>query len=136
MEYLREVLTTNLHVLLREDDILETRYRDDWNDIENLEHAQENVEAIKEVIDGKLYPMISYMPSGLVSRDARQYYSKQEPYALAGALIALSTIHVIIANLFIHYTEIEFPMRMFKDEEMAIKWLKNQPNMQFSSIGL
>lgn len=90
--------------------------------------AQENINAIKKISEGKLYPFLCDITKcKSVDREARALYAGQESGSTfsAVALLSKTPIGNIIANFYLtFYAKSHVPCRLFTSEREAIAWLK------------
>src|SRR5688572_25729545 len=96
---------------------------------QSLEDARENMNAVKQLSDGKKYPMlVNLSKSKGLGPEARQYYGSDEvrPLYRALALVGSSPISRMLANLwFTVYGDQFCPTKAFASEGDAIAWLKS-----------
>lgn len=126
MEHQRQIQTTNLIVILRSDDIIETRPRKDWSGVETIEHAVENMEAFVAVAGGERYPTLNYLPDHKVTDEAQIYYKNHPPVAIASAMIARSMMQMLLGNIFIKVRRLAIPSKLFTNVDDAVVWLNVQ----------
>lgn len=85
------------------------------------------IAGIGEMSGGKKVPILSTTDDLTMPDDeVKEHFMKPEanPYALANALIAPSLPQKIIGNLFLRMNKRGIPMKLFRDREEAIEWLK------------
>ncbi len=123
MKYIKETQTSNLRILLRSDNIIETRTLGGWCGKSTLEHAKENMKAIEEFTGDTLYPMMNFLSSEELEKDAIEFYSNHEPMAVASAMIGKSLLARLVGNMFLKFFKLNIPTKLFADEEKALKWL-------------
>ena len=123
-KYIKQVKTTTVTISLRKDGIMETRPNPEFDKVEEVKHAEENMKAIQELIGDKLYPVLNFMPNHYVNHEAQMYYKNHKPLATASAMIANTFVEKLIANFFIKFQTLPIPTRMFSTEEKALKWLE------------
>ncbi len=110
---------------LNENDICYTMVKNDA-DIQ-LQDAIENTAAVKEISEGKVYPMLVNLKGiKTISKDARDHFSMQgrTPGVTAIAMLIKSPVSKIIGNFFLGLNRSAVPSRLFTSEEKAIEWLK------------
>ena len=66
-------------IRLRSDGFVQTTHNPLWTTTEYMEHAQENMKAIEEIMDGELLPILNFAPDHYVAHDAQEYYQKHKP---------------------------------------------------------
>lgn len=82
---------------------------------------------IAEMSGGKKVPILSTTDElTMPDEDVKEYFIKPEanPYCLVNALIAPSLPQKILSNLFINTMQPQLPVKLFKNKEDAIEWLK------------
>jgi hypothetical protein len=92
--------------------------------------AQENVRVAMELSAGRRLPMLLDMRRAReLTREARVYYASEEGAHLAHAVAMLidSPFGVVLGNFFIRVNRPAFPVRIFRDEAEAIRWLRSIP---------
>lgn len=67
-----------------------------------------------------------------LTRDARNYFSGEEAhkYVTALAILVGSPVSRILGNFFMGMNKPLYPVKLFTDEEKAIKWLKNKRRLE------
>jgi hypothetical protein len=95
---------------------------------QSLADARENMEAVKQLSDGRKLPMlVNLSKSKGLGPEARQYYGSDavRPLYRALALMGTSPISRMLANLwFTVYGDQYCPTKAFASEADAITWLK------------
>lgn len=92
-----------------------------------LEDAQECVEALLKVRQGKRHPLlIDARRMRSISRDARQYFASDEvsKLSLAFAMIVDTPLSRILANFYMGLNKPQLPSRLFASEAEAVEWLQ------------
>lgn len=110
---------------MREDGILHMHATGDHTIDMRLYHLL--IASIGEITGGKKVPILSTTDElTLPDDDVRAYMTKPEanPYCLANALIAPSIAQKLVSNLFIRIMQPARPIRLFRNKEEAITWLK------------
>ena len=102
-----------------------TAPKPNWSGVEELEHAMENMEAIKKFNDGDLYPMVNILPEGHVTNEARKFYATSKPHAVCSAMVTNSFLQKILGNFFLNFNRVDIPIRLFTDPEEAESWAKS-----------
>lgn len=125
MSIVREVFTRNLHIYLTEDGIVFTKTLPIPPGASELELAKENMLAIEEFTGETQYPLINHLPNYAVSNEARQFYSNYKPLGLCAGMVTNSFITKVLANFFLNFNKLQIPMKVFSNEEDAIKWAKS-----------
>jgi hypothetical protein len=126
VQYKKKIQTQNLIIGIRVDDILETRTRKDWDGIEGVDHARENMAAIVEISNGVLYPTLNFLPDHKVTDEAQIYYKNHPPAAIASAMIARSMMQMLLGNIFIKVRRLSIPTKLFTNVDDAVIWLNMQ----------
>ncbi|MGZ4077169.1 MAG: DUF7793 family protein, partial [Bacteroidia bacterium] len=96
-----------------------------------LEDALENSQAVKEVSDGKVYPLLVNLKQiNSITKEARDHFSMQNrsPGVCAIAMLIKSPVSKIIGNFFLGLNKSTVPAKLFTNEEKAIAWLKQFPS--------
>jgi hypothetical protein len=86
------------------------------------------IDGIGEMTGGKKVPILSTTDDlTMPDEEVKAYFMKPEanPYALATALIAPSLPQKLLSNLFIKIMKPTRPIKLFRNKEEAIIWLKN-----------
>ena len=75
---------------------------------------------------GKTRPLLVDMSKvKSITREAREFYSKDESFVSAMALIIKSPVSKVIGNLFLSIDQPIYPVRLFTSKNEAIDWLRN-----------
>jgi hypothetical protein len=85
------------------------------------------IEGIGEVSGGKKVPILSTADEEVLpDDDVKEYFTKPDsnPYSLANALIAPSLPQKLIGNLLLRLNKRGTPMKLFRNNDEAIAWLK------------
>ena len=85
------------------------------------------IEGIGEVSGGKKVPILSTADEEVLpDDDVKEYFMKPDsnPYSLANALIAPSLPQKLIGNLLLRLNKRGTPMKLFREKDEAIAWLK------------
>jgi hypothetical protein len=85
------------------------------------------ISSIGEMTGGKKVPILSTAGELTIpNEEVRKYMAdpKANPYCLANALIAPSLAQKLFSNIFIQIMRPARPIRLFKNKEEAIAWLK------------
>ena len=124
MEY-ETIETSSSRIWLDENGILHTVNRPGC--CFDLAAAQENIHAVRNFLNGRKVPVaVDLRGTRSVSREARQYYAKEDGAVetLATALIVDSPVGRIIGNFFIGLHKPKSPVKIFDIETEAVEWLK------------
>ncbi|MBC7450216.1 MAG: STAS/SEC14 domain-containing protein [Cytophagales bacterium] len=107
-----------------EDDIVFCIYKKDC--IITFEDAKKMVQARLKAQKGASYPGLAYVAERVtITPDARKYFANEGYEGVTKvALITLSPLKVIIANIFIKIDKPLKPTRLFTNKEEAVRWLK------------
>ncbi|OFY92100.1 MAG: hypothetical protein A3K10_03710 [Bacteroidetes bacterium RIFCSPLOWO2_12_FULL_31_6] len=97
------------------------------NAVVELTDAMENTSAVKELSEGKVYPMLVNLKEiKSITKEARDHFAMQNrtPGVNAMALLIKSPSSTIIGNFFLGLHKSSVPAKLFTNEEKAITWLK------------
>jgi hypothetical protein len=126
MERALNLVHTSLATLYVEDEIITIEYNVGVN--VDINGAKELFDAVSEFNkDGIKRPILVDMRFlKTISGDARDYSSSEEACQCTSkvALWTQSALSNFIGNLFLRISEKPIPMKLFLDETMAKKWLK------------
>ena len=125
---MNEKETPNLVIRLRQDGILEFRYKDRAE--ESLADARWGVSEAAELLgDGGPVPtMVVFGKLMNVSGKARAYFAGSEEVSRVisrAALIVETPVSRVIGNIFVGLNKPNMPVKLFTDEEKAVAWLKS-----------
>lgn len=93
----------------------------------HLEDALENSNSIKEISEGRIYPLLVNLKEiNSISKEARDHFSMQNrtPGVSAIAMLIKSPVSRIIGNFFLGINKSAVPTKLFTDEGKALAWLK------------
>ena len=85
------------------------------------------IEGIGEVSGGKKVPILSTADEEVLpDDDVKEYFMRPDsnPYSLANAVIAPSLPQKLIGNLFLRMNKRGSPIKLFRNKDEAIAWLK------------
>jgi hypothetical protein len=85
------------------------------------------IDTIGEMTEGKKVPILSTADELTIpDEEVREFMIKPEanPYCVANALIAPSLAQKLLSNLFIRIMRPARPIRLFRNKQDAIEWLK------------
>ena len=94
-----------------------------------LKDLNENRDAILSLALGERVSILFLTGSGSTATEEvqREWVSKREDViVLAEAVVAKSLAHKLVVNFLMNFYDISRPMKMFTDEEKAIRWLKRR----------
>ncbi len=118
--------TAKAIITLSADGIISQDYR---NNIDlTIEDSLSEMGAYKELCQGKKRPVsINIQNIKTVQRESRQFYSGEEParYVAVAALIIGNPVSRIMANFFMGINKTFMPVKLFTDQEEAVKWLSD-----------
>ena len=99
-----------------------------------LEVVKENVAQIKNIVGKRSVPtLVEVTNMKPMEREARELMAKElRGVYTAMAVISHSALGRMIANLSIHLFKPTWPMKFFKDEVEARRWLKNFPEKKLN----
>lgn len=92
-----------------------------------VEHAIENSLAVNSFYTTKKYPLlVDAREVRYIAREARRYFSvnDRETRITCFALMVKSPLSRLIGNFFMGLNKPSVPARLFDNEELALKWLK------------
>jgi hypothetical protein len=113
------------YIELGEDDIVRAKVKD--NAIIQLKDAQEMTETLLRITpDGSRPVLINLSRINYITKEARDHFKggKRQPTAPAVALIAKTSLSVLIGNFYLGLNKPDIPTKIFSDEKSAEKWLK------------
>ena len=94
--------------------------------VHTLEEARANMEATAKLTEGKRRPrLVDLRKLGSIEREARRYYAGEENAKVvnAAAMLVGSPLTRVAAYFFFTISKPIFPVRLFTNEEKALKWL-------------
>lgn len=97
------------------------------NAIVEISDAIENTGAVKELSEGKIYPLLVNLNEiKSITKEARDHFSMKDrtPGVSAIGLVIKSPASTIIGNFFLGLNKSMVPVKLFTNEEKAIAWLK------------
>lgn len=97
------------------------------NAVVEIADAIENSAIVKEISDGKIYPMLVNLKEiKSITKEARDHFSMQgrTPGITAIGLLINSPASTIIGNFFLGLNRSIVPVKLFTKEEKAVAWLK------------
>lgn len=97
------------------------------NAIIELNDAQQNSDAVRQLSNGLRYPLLVNLKEiYYISKEARDHFSMQgrNPGISAIAMLIKSPGSRIIGNFFISLSKPAVPTQLFTEEAKAIKWLQ------------
>ncbi len=95
----------------------------------SLADARAVIAAIRSLAAGRKILLLLDITITLgLDADARDHYNEEaKSFATAIAIVTSSTIGRVIANFIVGLNEGVFPIRLFKEEEAAVSWLRDHP---------
>ncbi len=96
----------------------------------DLEIAKQVVQQRLSFQNGNDYSSLAdvrYIKS--VSKEARDYFAKQDKGLIASAILGENPLSNMIINMFLTFSKPRIPAKAFQDKENALKWL-NQFNVE------
>jgi len=100
----------------------------------DIEDSRESFEAIKALANGDKVPVLSLPGSGAaISDEVRKDWivKRKNSPVLAEAVVAKSLAHKIVVNFIVNFYDAGRPMKMFTEEEDAVKWLKQKSRQRY-----
>lgn len=123
MNYIREIVTRDTTIRLRADGIVETRNTSSLVERHEIADAKAVMAAVIEISDGKLLPLLNILGDTYVSAEAQKFYKDHPVVAKASGMVVKSFMQRLIGNLFLKYSALPIPMKLFENEEKAAEWL-------------
>lgn len=123
---MRSAATEQAEIILRDDHVLEYRYRDDA--MIDLSAARNMVEKALELA-GDAAPCPTVVVAGGVkgvTRDAREFFAQSDANASISSCVGLvvnSPVARVIGNFFMGLNRPRIPTRLFRSVEEALPWL-------------
>lgn len=93
-----------------------------------LEDAKENSRAVNALIGAPNFVLlVDTRRIKSISKEARDHFSMRgrESRVIAFAILIDSPLSTIVGNFFMGLNKPRVPMKLFTDEEKAIRWCKN-----------
>ena len=115
--------TQSFEVILYENDIVETKVREDWNEPDTVETITEHALLIKKVIDGKQRGLLAVLPGFHMKKNLLEIYDQTEMGEIAVALLVNSFTAKILGNMVLRVKKTTSPARIFTDRAAAEAWL-------------
>ncbi|MEO9533182.1 MAG: STAS/SEC14 domain-containing protein [Crocinitomicaceae bacterium] len=116
--------TSSIQIILRDDGIVITRPIAEMSETIELEHAIENIQKIHELKGDRRLLMI-VMKDGKFSQESRQLFGNTNDLVDKVALVATNLVSEVASNFFLGFNQPEIPIKLFKNEDDALKWLKS-----------
>ena len=116
--------TSSIQIILRDDGIVITRPIAEMSGTIELEHAIENIQKIHELKGDRRLLMI-VMKDGKFSQESRQLFGNTNDLVDKVALVATNLVSEVASNFFLGFNQPEIPIKLFKNEDDALKWLKS-----------
>ena len=125
VENLNHIRLSHSSVFLREDGIIEVKFKDDV--LLSLEDCKELLFHYRKLTAGKKVPILHLIGKYMnVTKEAREYSASEEglKYSAAEAFVFDSLPHRIIANFYLNVNKPLAPTKFFKTKKEAEIWLK------------
>lgn len=125
VDHLKHIILNHSTVLLREDGIIEVKFKDDI--LLNIEDCKELVSHYGHFSPQKKRPILHLIGKYMnVTKEAREFSASEEglKYSLAEAFVFNSLPHRIIANFYLNVNKPAAPTKFFKTKQEAEVWLK------------
>lgn len=93
----------------------------------DLDCALENVQAVKQLGNGKRVPVFVDMTKSMgATKEARAYFADAEVAKIqcACAMLVDTLLSQLIGNFFLGLNKTKFPVKLFSTEKEAKDWLK------------
>ncbi len=104
---------------------METRITPSDNMRHELEDARAVMAAVVEVSAGKMRPLLNILGDIYVTSEAQKYYRDHPQAAIASAMVVNSFLQRLIGNIFLKYSTLPIPTKLFENEEKANQWLQS-----------
>lgn len=108
-----------------DDDIVRAKVKD--HAIVNLKFAVEMTDTLQKITpDGSRPLLIDLGKINYITKEARDHFKgeKRKPTAPAVALVANTSLSVLIGNFYLRLNKPKLPTKLFINENSAVKWLK------------
>jgi hypothetical protein len=99
----------------------------------DINHTLEHAKISNKILDVKIpdisYPMICDVRDAKpLSKEVRNYYASKEgtKHCTKFAFIVSSSFSRVVANFFIGFATLKYPIKMFENPKEAIQWCKNK----------
>ena len=133
-----EYKTTELTIVIRPDNIIGIKVREDLVDGFTMEGAIENIALIEKIIDNDPRGVLLWMPDMYMKKNIIKHYIDFEQESVTTALITKSFASKIVGNLFLtlrtRFTSKNKiktnHVKLFTVKEEAITWLLEAIKMQ------
>lgn len=128
MSYIHQIELEFCTVSLREDGILENRFLHDIAYEIDENHLVEIAETMNTLARGERRPIISIAGMyGSITTEARKVdINDANSYTLALALVIQELPQRLLANFYFKLKKVDYPVKTFKTEELAVEWLQQQ----------
>ncbi len=109
-------------------DIVVIRYKEDFE--VSLDQAVEDYLAYDEFTQGeRVKKLIISGKTTSMSKEARQFIQKanrlRKDKIVAEAIVIHSQAQKVLGNIYLSFLKSQYPIKLFKNEEEATKWLKD-----------
>ena len=123
-----EISTQSMLIIKHDQNVIEIKPHEHWASKEGVEHAKENVEAIKKLTGGNSYSILAYIPEYALSKEAEEIYAQYAHKVICTAIIANNFIQKVVGNLAISASKGKspFPIKIFQKRDMAVSWILKQ----------
>jgi len=118
--------TTTSHHTRTDDDLFIVRMK--TGVYETKPEAEENGEALMELLgdDTPLPILIDFSTAGGQDIETRRFYAeKSGRWCSRAAILVGSPVSRVMGNIYIGLNKPLVPTKLFTDEEVAVRWLKN-----------
>jgi hypothetical protein len=121
-----EIVETRVVTLQVKDNIFIVRYKD--NVVADLDDVKEVYEIHNKLAEGKvLRVMLNFGKYTSLTKEAREYAQNVKIPAVAEAMVVSNLAQRLIMNFYTMYRKIKTPLKVFKAEEDAFKFLAKHP---------
>lgn len=121
-----EVIETRVVTLQVKDNVFVVRYKD--NVVADLDEVKEIYTYHNQLVHGKtLRVMLNFGKYTSLTKEAREYAQNVKIPAIAEAMVVSNLAQRLIMNFYTMYRKIDNPLKVFKTEEEAFKFLEKYP---------
>ncbi len=118
-----ETVLQSVLIVFGNDNILKVRIKDGVTiDLKQAKIINENMR--RHAVNGKIPILIDARVSYNWDKDAQQYLADHSDFRLATAVLSNNSFSRLLTNTYMKIFKPSYPIRIFTNEEKAIKWLK------------
>jgi len=122
---LKEIYLKEASIVLRTDGIIHVHFSKDT--VLDIPLQLRMLEKYKEITEGKLTPFLFTASEDVnVTPEARDNAIKieEESPCYGAAVVVTNIAYLLIANFYLKFNRPKRPYKVFKNEEVAVEWLK------------